>query len=213
MTVARSLLLTVAAASLAACSDVGSEDVADSARFAELVAASTDLAYQNNIGIGPTEAVDVPVSGSATFEGFASFTTKSDYEAAYAEALEDGDPFPRDIFIAQHPAIVSDLTMTADFEAGTIEGRAHDFEGAGGAEVEGELAIANGRIDPVDGGPHFEADLDGTLTEDGTDVAYDGEFIGHFVGDDAQGLRASGEALATSAAGEEIVYGVISADR
>lgn len=215
MTIARSLSLMLVAANLTACSSGGDSDdpmVPDSARFTELAAEANDLHDEHWF----STAESLPVSGSATFEGAAAYATQSEIDANEYDDL----PPPNYLAVLADPSMVSEVTMTADFENRTIEGRMHDFEGAGGVEIDGELVVTNGQIYDNQGG--FEADINGTLNADGVETTYsDGSNLGvsgHFSDDDdGQSVDAVfGEivTVGTSATGEEEnLHGVFTAER
>ncbi len=218
MTIVRLLILGTWAGSLAACSDGGGEAdpvVPDSARFTALVAEAESLYFEHT----PNYNEVLPVSGSATFEGAAAFATETEISDAIAD-IDNGDPDsddipPREYIILANPSMASDVTMTADFGTGSIEGRFDNFEGAAGVEIDGSLAITNGEINRDRG--EFQADVGGTLIVDGVEVTHtEGPFIGmhgNFFGEGVQALAGSTATVATSAAGEEVVYGVFTAVR
>lgn len=214
MTTPKHLAWVGAALGLAACGDGGGDGgpvVPDSARFTELSAEASDLYFEHQ----GASAESLPASGSATFEGAAAFATERDLAEAAAGLDPDEEPLPRDWAVLASPSMVSDVTLTADFGSNAVEGRVHDFEGAAGVEIDGELAITDGGIDRDRG--TFQADLGGTLTVDGEDVTYaNGPFVGvngSFQGEGVEALQGSTASVATGAAGEEVVYGVFTAER
>jgi hypothetical protein len=124
------------------------------------------------------DVADLPVSGTARYEGVAGFGVRMEQ--------------------ANDTAMFGAMELVVDFGgAGDVTGRIHDIAanelrltGEDIGPVQGELTIANGRIyrNPID--PrfdlHFVADLEGTLVDDLGRLEFDAQVDGRFVGEDAE---------------------------
>ncbi len=116
-----------------------------------------------------TDAVDLPVSGSATYEGTALIALDAPTGGAASE-------------------LIGTASITADFEAATVSGQADGFYGTvdGGdvAAFEGTIFVSQGAIDSSNSGnDQISADVNGTLSGGGDTLVVDGAVAGNFLGD------------------------------
>lgn len=183
------IALAAAAATLSACGGSGTT-VNTAPTYAELVArADTAAAGIIDLQTGQldpavTERTTLPASGSADYTGYIGGDT-------------------------QGGLLIGELSMTATFtggDGGTVTGSATNFQHETNGAYTGTLALTNGTI--LAGGTAsdpdtLQADLTGTLTNNGTpqvvDVLLDGSFVG-----------GTGTDVPTSVAGSGI--GTIGAD-
>lgn len=162
-----------AAATLSACSS--------SASFEDMTASHAALVstYEN---AEPTAVENMPTTGTATYEGNASFET--------SDGAQDPNPEQWE----------SKLVLDADFAASTISGEMTNVTPNEGEAAEGSIGITNGAIS----GNTMTAELDGTLTDpDGIDFTVEGEMSGKFRGDAA--ATVGGEFFGTATAGDDTV--------
>lgn len=141
-----------------------------------------------------TAALDMPVSGSALYEGYAAYSVETSNPA---QILSD-------------PGTVSEIEIRADFASSIISGNATNFQNYDGVQMEGSLGITNGSVV----GATLSADIGGTLTENGVPIRYDGEIQGGFLGQNAEAIAGTGFADA-SVAGTYVgtAYAVFGAER
>lgn len=167
--------LATMALALGGCSSGGGDDVSRNG-YDAYAAEASDLRQEVN-ALPDIDVADLPVSGTARYEGVAAFGVRMEQ--------------------ATETAMFGAMELVVDFAgAGDITGRIHDvvsnesaLTGDGGGPVSGELRIENGTIDraPLDPrfDPHFEADLVGTLVDDIGTLEFDAEIDGRFMGEDA----------------------------
>lgn len=192
MKILQSLALVAATGGLSACSSDDDFNLSDPPTFDDLAVEEANLIGEY-AGEDFTPVDDMPTSGSATYNGVAAYSS--------SEVSPDA--------IRADPDSLSSITMTADFSSSDIFGRAHDFQSARGIDIDGGLEITGGTIT----GNDFDANMGGTLTEDGVEVSYDGGVVGDFVGEGAEALEGSSAAVATPEDGDPyVVRGVFIAD-
>ena len=104
---------------------------------------------------------DIPDAGSATYTGVASLNL--DQRVDFGEENMD---------------YYSDVTLTANFSNGDLEGNLTNFQTPEGA-VDGTLTLENGQV--IDN--FVDGDFVGTITDDGQDIAMDIDIDGLFRGD------------------------------
>ncbi|MBL4811894.1 MAG: hypothetical protein JKX69_05930 [Rhodobacteraceae bacterium] len=139
-----------------------------------LVAISEML--DNSFYLDETPIANMPISGSATYDGYAVILVGDAGQPAVDDYFDD-DNF-----------VLGDFQMTANFGTGAVDGEMTDFIGFGnrleGQTFSGEISV-NGAIDSAQGNL-FEADYSGGLTDREGDTMYiDGELYGEFLGADA----------------------------
>lgn len=116
-------------------------------------------------GLPVTEAIDIPLSGSATYDGTALIALST---AAVGSEL------------------IGDAIITADFAADTIGGSMGGFYGtiAGGpvTAFDGEIVISKGLIDVI---PEHDmtGKIDGTLSGGVNELVVNATLEGNFLGD------------------------------
>jgi hypothetical protein len=116
-----------------------------------------------------TDAVDLPNTGSATYEGTALIALDAPTGGVASE-------------------LIGDASIVADFEAATVSGQADGFYGTvnGGdvAAFEGTIFVSQGTIDSSNvGNDQITADVNGTLSGGGDTLVVDGAVAGNFLGD------------------------------
>ncbi|SDE01396.1 hypothetical protein [Limimaricola pyoseonensis] len=157
----------IALGGLAACSSSGG-----GVSYDELVEDGEALAaFYEDAEIFP--AGDLPTSGRATYNGYMGFEVEGD-----EGGLDVGGK----------------MEMTADFDpasADPITGRVYDLASEEGS-IGGSLRIDNSTLDrnaDPDEEWQFDADLTGTLSEDGDDFEVNAYIMGDFVGSEREGAR------------------------
>ncbi|MBL4811895.1 MAG: transferrin-binding protein-like solute binding protein [Rhodobacteraceae bacterium] len=129
-----------------------------------------------------TAPEDMPVSGSAVYNGYALIVT-----------AEAGSPVTVDDF-GDENGILGDVQITANFGTGTVDGEMTNFisqsDAIGGDAYTGQISIM-GAIDSVEQNL-FEADMRGALTDpNGDTLNINGDLYGAFVGADAGTIAAA----------------------
>ena len=116
--------------------------------------------------MSPSAAADVPLSGTATYEGFAGILLETP---------------------GSNTALIGDAEITADFATDEMEGRLDNFEGrvqgGGVQDFDGEITLSDGDIAVVTGSD-FRANAGGVLTGGGDVIGVDGSIVGAFFNDD-----------------------------
>lgn len=117
-----------------------------------------------------TPIADMPVSGSAVYDGAAVYSNV------------DTDPNA----IIANPSSASLVELTADFAASEIGGRLYEFRSSNpNVTIDGDLAIVNGFIQ----NNTVAADILGSLTVDGVPRDHTGgRLLGAFQGGDAEAI-------------------------
>lgn len=162
------IAIVAASAALAGCSSSssGGDDTSDYASFAEIQpdAAAMQGTYTDPTGallagVTPATEMDIPDTGSATYDGFVTMP------------LDDGD-------------LIGQLTVTASFAAGdgTLDSSATGFFHENNGAYTGTLTGAGILVqDPPMGVSQVQTDLGGTLSNGGTDymtaVALEGSVV------------------------------------
>lgn len=168
----------LALGALGACGDVAIEE---EMTYGELVAANAEMAARVT-GWPDAAAAEVPVTGSATFEGFATLVMET--------------PRTTDL--------VGRATLTADFGNDSIAGTLEDFagrvNGAAVQELDGEIAVTDGDL-RVLAPSVFRADLGGLLTGGGQVLGVEGGLLGSFRAE--PGSEEAGGLAALSTAGTD----------
>lgn len=167
-------LATAAVVTLSACG--GSSTGGGQSSFEQLSAEGTDLIAR--YGNAPTTALSAMPTGTATYSGYAAYSTQ----------------FSSPADIVQFAETLSEVELTANFDTSALNGRAFNFRYVDPAyQVSGDLAIA-GNIT----GNSFDASISGTLTESfegaSLPVNWNGNLSGEFVGSNADALRGTGTA-------------------
>ncbi len=170
-TVLKVILVGASGAALSACGSSGG-DGPDPLTFAEL-AAEEDILRNDTGGltvVEPMNLPDGPTAGSATYNGTLGFILD-----------ENG---------ADEVQFLSDLTLTANFVADTISGNASNFVDSSEEQYTGSLSLERGVIDrntDTTLNYTFNADLEGTLTNNGDQYESFAEIRGEFLGASASG--------------------------
>lgn len=157
-------------AALAGCEEFSFSDPATTEEEAYLALQAETLALRDATEfLAVTDAVDLPVSGSATYEGTALIALDAPTGGAASE-------------------LIGDASIVADFEAATVTGQADGFHGTvnGGdvAAFEGTVFLSQGAIDSSNvGNDQIAADVNGTLSGGGDTLVVDGAVAGNFLGD------------------------------
>jgi hypothetical protein len=152
----------VATLGLGACDEV---TVVDELSYAELAAENAAM-VRRVTDLPVTAAADLPVTGSATYEGYAALDMQTE----------------------RATAMVGEVEITADFDDATLSGTMDEFQGRvnGSAEqeLEGELTLSDGDIG-IGTPSGFTVEVEGELEANNGDVlAVDGTVLGSFRGED-----------------------------
>lgn len=118
------------------------------------------LAFVNPLGVTPT--ADLPMSGSATYDGFIAFSG-----------------------VGVDESFIGDLSLDVNFANNSISGSATDFLDNSENAYTGTLVVDGGAIDrsaDPQTDVQFDADIGGTLADGGASRTIDGELKGYFVG-------------------------------
>ena len=155
----RAFGLTVwAALALAGCGST--ETISAGNDFRDRIDANADLASEV-AGLPTATAAEVPVTGSATYDGYATVVIDTD---------------------VAETSLVGDATLVADFAGDTIEGTLDDFVGTvdGGAirDYDDSLAVSDGDL-RVATAAGFGADVNGVLEGGGDTIGVDGSIFGN----------------------------------
>lgn len=112
---------------------------------------------------------DMPLTGSASYQGAAFFTDGSVMDAQRANAT-----------------MVSEVELTADFARSSISGAFTNFHSADDSvkDLEGRLEVSDGQISDN----LFDANLDGTFSSSRGDQTFDGVMAGTFLGEGAEAV-------------------------
>jgi hypothetical protein len=121
-----------------------------------------------------TAVDDMPMTGTATYDGVAELRTNE-------------------------ASVGADLELVADFEASSVDGTFDNFNDPEGFEIGGSVSVSDGQIV----GNSLAGDLDGQLTVEGEDVGVTGAIFGEFVGENAEGIRGELEGTLTNAEGPD----------
>ena len=158
-TIARFIVLTGAIAALAACDSTSSVGLADLQKDSAAMAAKYLDANGNLLpGVNATLWADVPIAGTATYNGYV------------AGELPSGD-------------LIGQLEMTVGFATDDLSGFADNFQHENDGSYDGALALTGvlnrGAAPNI---PQIAGTLSGTLTNNATDyataIALDGDMIG-----------------------------------
>lgn len=123
---------------------------------------------------------DLPMSGSATYTG-------------YAQVISD-----RTVIPTTSTELVGKATLEVGFAgAGSMSGTVDDFDD-NGTEYGGSLAVSNGAISSDANGPRVRGDIQGTLTKDGVSYDVDGNISGSFFGSGGEYLNGFDDITVTS---------------
>jgi hypothetical protein len=200
------------ALALAGCSG-SSNDARDeivvrpSASFAATNALSQQL-FADAVTAGPTSTAQLPVVGTATYRGAASYV-----EGDIPDDLEFPD---YETFIVNNPDYVSELRMTADFGGDSVSGSMGGFRDADNGAYRRSITftgeIGNSSSDTA----AFVGSLNGTsevIGPDGPETkSFTGPIAGNFVGPRGETVLGT-LAITKGFTGEELgdVFGVFTA--
>ncbi len=157
-------------AALAGCEEFSFSDPATTEDEAYLALQAETLALRDATEfLAVTDAVDLPTTGSATYEGTALIALDAPAGGVASE-------------------LIGDASIVADFEAATVSGQADGFYGTvnGGdvAAFEGTIFVSQGTVDSSNvGNDQIAADVNGTLSGGGDTLVVDGAVAGNFLGD------------------------------
>lgn len=137
----------------------------------------------------------VPTTGRATYTGVAAYGLSPMAE----DYLDD-------------PAVVSRVTLDADFADETISGRLDNFRSKE-AEISGSVDMLDGKIHHDGPGRGWlGADLAGSLAVNGESTEIVGELYGYFFGDNADVIKGDLDGILDG--NEDMpVYGIFGAER
>ena len=139
----------------------------------------------------PTETANLP-SGTATYTGVAAFS--------YDAPLQTGGTTNFDL--------LSDISITADFQTNGISGSLSNFNAPDSA-MSGTIDLTNGAL----AGNVLEADAIGTISDGTTDVDLDLTLLGGFRGEDGTAIfGAAAGTYATSDGQDGTVFGGFGAE-
>lgn len=140
--------------------------------YDEQVIQTLDL-FRVTEGMSDTPSDQMPVTGSATYEGVVGFSyvTPTSNIAAYD--------------------VMSDLSLQTDFETGAVTGSMDNFNTVDDVTLDGNLTLTEGEIQ----GTNFTANAIGVFTEDTTAEIWDLDIVADFMG--ASGVAIEGTANGT----------------
>ena len=170
VTMMRGALGLAILAGSAGCDQFAFDDPPTTDEQAFLALQQETLALQDATGnLDVTPVADLPVVGSATYEGTARIAL---------DPLAGGTG----------SELIGEASITADFETATLTGQADGFYGTvNGGEVTsfgGTLFLSEGAIDASRaGGDQIGANLNGTLSGGGNTLVVNGGITGNFLGD------------------------------
>jgi hypothetical protein len=170
----RLMLATCVVAGLSACSSGGEGDALVSeapdtaSEFRAMEAWYEAQSRQNNRALQAGDG-SMPVSGVATYEGVARHYHRPDPSGG-REGAE---------------TMMSAFGMVADFGSGDVEGYMSDFRREDGGPVEGMIHILGRQTT----GDEMKADLEGTMSINGSNRVIDGTLDARFAGSNADGLQ------------------------
>jgi hypothetical protein len=127
-----------------------------------------------------TDVADMPVEGSATFAGVATYRVA-------------GSGIPS---INNGANALSEILLKVDFEdeaTENVSGSAYNFRGQNGQSISGSLDISNGTI--VEN--TFSADMLGETSITGQSALYSGQLSGSFIGENAEQVIAGADLQTT----------------
>ncbi|MCK0169133.1 transferrin-binding protein-like solute binding protein [Jannaschia sp. S6380] len=184
----KSAVAILAVAGLSACGGGGGGG--DAAGFTDLRDDSVALADRVS-SLPLTTRADMPVTGTATYSGGAAFAVDRTLDDVVDSRTGDAN-LDDDAITA-----FGDLQMTADFDGGTIRGRIDDLRDRDLGEIDGSIALRDGRINDTE----FLVAAEGTIRVEDELEQIDGRIGGEFRGDDAAALRGGGDATIGNSAG------------
>lgn len=168
---------------LSACSSSDSDD--DRRPSYDDLATRGESLISNVVEMDITPLENMPVTGTASYEGVAAFS----YDRS-----EEAD-------------VLSELQLEANFANSEVGGRFHNFVDATQGNIDGQLDISNGRI--IEN--HFEAEAAGRLTLDGESSDVELSLEGDFGGDSADAVIGFADGGATN--GEFDIEDIFVAER
>lgn len=186
-------------------SEMGTEARSLMERAAEVGALNENTGEFENL----TMAADMQTSGSASYSGVSGLWVGDTMSEA-----EDNAFFNEDT-----PDVLSNLRLTADFDAGEINGRMDNFQAAtDDVSISGSVDVTNGTFVTGTGGEAgMVAELDGSLdvSEDGIDetIGITGDMAGTFLGDDGEVVTGISAGDMISDFGNGAFVGIWGADR
>ncbi len=171
------------ALTLAGCDSAG-DDFDDTSDFARRLDANSDLAAA--VADMPlSSASEVPDSGSATYDGYASMAIDTPSEET---------------------SLIGDARLVADFGDDDLRGRLDNFEGSvnGGRvrEYDGFLTVSDGDL-RVASASGIGANVGGVIQGNGDVIGVDGSVFGTFRSDDGRDVAAI---TAVTASGTDFTY-------
>jgi len=170
VTMTRSALGLAILAMATGCDEFAFDDPPTTDEQAYLALQQETQALQDATGdLAVTPVADLPVVGSATYEGTARIALDPPAGGTGSE-------------------LIGEASITADFETATLTGQADGFYGTvNGGDVtsfDGTLFLSEGAIDASGaGGDQIGASLNGTLSGGGDTLVVDGGVTGNFLGD------------------------------
>ncbi len=134
----------------------------------------------------------MPNSGTASYSGVAAFGSANEIDA-----------------LLNSPAMVSEVSFEANFGTGEIDGTFDAFQGASGESISGSLTLSQGTI----ANAAMSAQIDGTLSIQGSSNAISGIAVGQFTGATADGIGGALAGTQTSASNTSDLFGIFGATR
>lgn len=162
---------------LGACQSTNS-GVTQAATMAMVAAAPTgpnkprlEALQARNQALTRSALADLPMSGSATYTG-------------YAQIISD-----RSVIPTNSTELVGRATLEVGFAGGgSMSGTVDDFDDQG-TDYGGSLTVSNGAITTDANGPLVRGDIKGTLTNGGASYGVDGKISGGFFGPNGEYLN------------------------
>lgn len=173
----RTATILVVFGTLSACGG-GNDDNGNSRRgFTEQ--RSDGLALINTLGnTAITSSADMPVTGTATYNGTAGFAVDATSRGLTQQNLT-----------AEDLDTLADLELNADFANSSVSGKIDNFNDFQLGKLDGSASIDNGTIT----GSTISADVSGSVRVEGSDEMLAGTLDGAFVGAGADGVAGTVE--------------------
>jgi hypothetical protein len=165
----RAAVCVALVAGVAGCDEFTFDDPPTTDEEAYLALQAETVALRDETGLlSVTDAVDLPTTGTAQYDGTALIALDAPTGGTASE-------------------LIGTAAIIADFANATVSGQADGFYGSvDGGEVTafaGQIFLSQGAIDASGTGDQIGADVNGTLQGGGDTVVLGGQVAGNFLGD------------------------------